>query len=140
MGMWHSPVGCKAIMPHRGMAESAGVLITFLNSLISVQDRRNQLFLLPIMIHIVIDKGVATEPIYDAFTNEQLKIGDELRSIERGDTVRVFELGERWCGTADPVPTIWLEPLRTMPPKAFERRLSDHNGKHCLIAYTKAPL
>ena len=127
-------------MPHRGVSESAGVLITFLNSLISVQDRRNQLFLLPIMIHIAIDKGVATEPIYDAFTNEQLKIGDELRSIERGDTVRVFELGERWCGTADPVPTIWLEPLRTMPPKAFEGRLSDHNGKHCLIAYTKAPL
>ena len=79
------------------------------------------------------------EPIYDAFTNEQLKIGDELRSIERGDTVRVFELGERWCGTADPVPTIWLEPLRTTPPKAFEGRLSDHNGKHCLIAYTKVP-
>ena len=71
------------------------------------------------------------EPIYEAFTNEQLKIGDEPRSIERG---------ERWCGTADPVPTIWLEPLRTMPPKAFEGRLSDHNGKHCLIAYTKAPL
>ena len=96
--------------------------------------------LLPIMIHIAIDKGVAMEPIYDAFTNEQLKIGDEPRSIERGDTVRVFELGERWCGTADPVPTIWLEPLRTMPPNAFEGRLSDHNGKHCLIAYTKAPL
>ena len=140
MGMRHSPVSCKAIMPHRGMAESAGALITFLNSLISVQDRRNQLFLLPIMIHIAIDKGVAMEPIYDAFTNEQLKIGDELRSIERGDTVRVFELGERWCGTADPVPTIWLEPLRTTPPKAFEGRLSDHNGKHCLIAYTKEPL
>lgn len=57
-------------MLHRGVSESAGALITFLNSLISVQDRRNQLFLLPIMIHIAIDKGVATEPIYDAFTND----------------------------------------------------------------------
>lgn len=96
------------------------------------------MLLLSIMVPIATDKGVAMEPIYDAFTHEQLKIGDELRSIERGDTVRVFELGERWCGTADPVPTIWLEPLRTMPPKAFEGRLSDHDGKNYLIAYTKA--
>lgn len=46
-------------------------------------------------------------PVYDAFTMKQIKLGDELRSIERGDMVRVVEMGETWIGQ----PTVWLEPV-----------------------------
>ena len=47
------------------------------------------------------------KPIYDAFTMSPIKLGDELRSIERGDMVRVVEMGETWVGQ----PTVWLEPV-----------------------------
>jgi hypothetical protein len=46
-------------------------------------------------------------PIYDAFTMKPIMLGDELRSIERGDMVRVVEMGETWIGQ----PTVWLEPV-----------------------------
>ena len=50
-------------------------------------------------------------PIYDAFTGEPVLLGETLRSIERGDLVRVVELGQDWLG----VPTIRLETIDQTP-------------------------
>lgn len=51
-------------------------------------------------------------PIYDGFSGRQLKLGDKLRSIERGDIVQVVELGEGMDGE----PTIRLEPFSRSSP------------------------
>ena len=77
------------------------------------------------------------EPIYDAFTNEQLKIGDEPRSIERGDTVRVVEIGRRLeaCSNGQ-VPTARLETVKQNGLPPFEARITKCEYGYVLRDYT----
>lgn len=73
-------------------------------------------------------------PICDAFTGRPIHLGDKLRSIERGDTVRVVEIGQEWCGG----PTIRLEPVRSDARTApYKGRLADRgDGSYAVEMYT----
>ena len=78
-------------------------------------------------------------PIYDGFSGRQLKLGDKLRSIERGDIVQVVELGEGLDGE----PTIRLEPYSSrasvLPYKGSVVHSEDGGGGVCLLSmYTLA--
>lgn len=73
-------------------------------------------------------------PICDVFTGRPIRLGDKLRSIERGDTVRVVEIGREWCGG----PTIRLEPVRGDARTApYRGRLVDRgDGSYAVEMYT----
>ena len=73
-------------------------------------------------------------PICDAFSGRPIHLGDKLRSIERGDTVRVVEIGQEWCGG----PTIRLEPVRGDARTApYKGRLADRgDGSYAVEMYT----
>lgn len=73
-------------------------------------------------------------PICDVFTGRPIRLGDKLRSIERGDTVRVVEIGREWCGG----PTIRLEPVRGGARTApYRGRLVDRgDGSYAVEMYT----
>ena len=87
------------------------------------------------MLYVALPKRGIME-IYDGFTGEALKLGDVLRSIERGDMVRVDEMGERWCGP-EYMPTIRLEALADMMGQPFEGAMIEEDGRWVLTMYTK---
>ena len=73
-------------------------------------------------------------PICDAFTVRPIRLGDKLRSVERGDTVRVVEIGQEWYGG----PMIRLEPVRGGARTApYRGRLADRgDGSYVVEMYT----
>lgn len=75
--------------------------------------------------------------IYDAFSNGPIQLGDVLRSVERGDLVRVDEMGERWCGAERTIPTLRLEPIdgRVRP---FEGTIEKIGGVCRLAMYVES--
>ncbi len=87
------------------------------------------------MLYVALPKRGIME-IYDGFTGEALKLGDVLRSIERGDMVRVDEMGERWCGS-ESMPTIRLEALADVMGQPFEGTMIEEDGRWILTMYTK---
>lgn len=75
-------------------------------------------------------------PIYDPVTNEELKLGDVLRSFERGDMVYVDELGEQFCA-GGALPTIRLGSFADPMLMPFPGNLIGSPGSYQLKGYTK---
>lgn len=62
--------------------------------------------------------------IYPFLDDSPVYLGEELRSIERGDTVRVVEIGRRLdLLSSRPVPTVKLETVRPNGLPPFEARI-----------------
>ena len=88
------------------------------------------------MLYVALSKRGIME-IYDGFTGEALKLGDVLRSFERGDVVRVDEIGEQWCGDSHSVPSVWLDAIGSICQPPFKGQLEKFEGKYVLQGYTK---
>lgn len=75
--------------------------------------------------------------IYPFLDDSPVYLGEELRSIERGDTVRVVEIGRRLgqLGSGQ-VPTVKLETVRPNGLPPFEARIEKIEYGYFLRDYT----
>lgn len=75
--------------------------------------------------------------IYPFLDDSPVYLGEELRSIERGDTVRVVEIGRRLDPlSSGQVPTARLETVRSNGLPPFEARISKCESGYFLRDYT----
>ena len=75
--------------------------------------------------------------IYPFLDDSPVYLGEELRSIERGDTVRVVEIGRRLdLLSSRPVPTVKLETVRPNGLPPFEARITKCEYGYVLRDYT----
>ena len=75
--------------------------------------------------------------IYPFLDDSPVYLGEELRSIERGDTVRVVELGRRLDPRSSAqVPTARLETVRQSGLPPFEARIAKGEYGYFLRDYT----
>lgn len=74
--------------------------------------------------HICETECEAILEIYPFLDDSPVYLGEELRSIERGDTVRVVEIGRRLDPFSnDQVPTVRLETVKQNGLAPFEARI-----------------
>lgn len=75
--------------------------------------------------------------IYPFLDDNPVYLGEELRSIERGDTVRVVEIGRRLeaCSNGQ-VPTARLETVKRNGLPPFEARITKCEYGYFLRDYT----
>lgn len=75
--------------------------------------------------------------IYPFLDDSPVYLGEELRSIERGDTVRVVEIGRRLDQDRnDAVPTVRLETVLPCGLPPFEARITKGEYGYYLRDYT----
>lgn len=76
--------------------------------------------------------------IYPFLDDKPLALGDELVSVERGDTVQVVELGERLSEDGEgTVPTVRLRPEYFNGQLPFEGSTHRFCGKYSLTMYAR---
>lgn len=75
--------------------------------------------------------------IYPFLDDTPIALGDELVSVERGDTVQVVELGERLSDGGETMPTVRLMALRAFAPRAYEGSVRKLSGRFLLAMYSR---
>lgn len=86
--------------------------------------------------HICETECEAILEIYPFLDDSPVYLGEELRSIERGDTVRVVEIGRRLdLLSSRPVPTVKLETVRPNGLPPFEARIEKFESGYFLRDY-----
>ena len=78
--------------------------------------------------HICETECEAILEIYSFLDDSPVYLGEELRSIERGDTVQVVELGERLSDGGGTMPTVRLMPLRAFGLHPYEGSCASFPG------------
>ena len=75
--------------------------------------------------------------IYPFLDDTPIALGDELVSVERGDTVQVVELGERLSGGGGTMPTVRLMPERVIGLHPYEGSVRKLSGRFLLAMYSR---
>ena len=87
--------------------------------------------------HICETECEAILEIYPFLDDTPIALGDELVSVERGDTVQVVELGERLSDGGGTMPTVRLMPLRAFGLHPYEGSVRKLSGRFLLAMYSR---
>ena len=71
--------------------------------------------------------------VIDGFSGDPISLGDNVRSLERGDEVRVVALGEAMSDDGNVEPLVMLEPRHGA---AYRAEVAECDGTWVLVMYS----